>query len=392
MLTSIRATQGIGGDQRGFALPAAILGLVVVGVLITGGIQVALQESRIGEATERAGLAFYVAESGLHSVLGTWNAGASGATVWGDPVTVSGSNVHGDWTSDIRRVGDRLYFIRTRGEVPSREVPANRTVGVLARLATANINPPAALTIQGGVHAQGAPRKVDGSDQIPALWTSEMCPSPLTPMPGVMTDDASEVTASPWPSGAECPNQYVGSPCIQEDVETVQQQMSEMDEMWDELVTLATKTVTGSTVEPFPSYTTDGACNTADPNNWGNPEPSSPDDPCRDYYPVVHVTGNVSMGGSALGQGVLLVEGNLEMHGNAHFSGIILVQGEFSAASGTPKVTGAVSAKSASTLSGTPNIDYSSCAVTRSLELSETLSRLEPLPERSWVDLTGASF
>ncbi len=380
------------GRSDGFALPAAILGLVVVGLLITGGIQIATQESRIGEATGQAARAFYVAESGMNTVLGTWNAGAAGITAWGEPVTLTGSTGQGDWEAVIRQVDDRLYFIRTTGEVQAREAPATRTVGLLARLATANLNPPAALTIQGGVHAQGAPRKVDGSDQVPALWTSEMCPNPLTPKPGVMTDDASEVTASPWPGGAECPNQYVGTPCIQEDVQAVQQQMASVDEMWNELIGLATKVVTATAVEPGPSYTSGGGCDVSDPNNWGTPEPTSTDDDCLNYYPVIHVTGNVSIGGSALGQGVLLVEGDLEMHGNAHFSGIILVQGEFSAAAGTPRVTGAVAAKSASTLSGTPNIDYSSCAVRRSLELSETLSRLEPLAERSWVDLTGASF
>ena len=51
--------------QCGFALPATVFALVVVGVITTGGFFMAHQEGRIGVASEHAGLAFYLTERGL---------------------------------------------------------------------------------------------------------------------------------------------------------------------------------------------------------------------------------------------------------------------------------------------------------------------------------------
>ena len=52
----------------GFALPAAIGAIVIVGVLVTAGFYMAQQEMRISVANENASLAFYMAEMGAAEV------------------------------------------------------------------------------------------------------------------------------------------------------------------------------------------------------------------------------------------------------------------------------------------------------------------------------------
>ena len=69
-------------------------------------------------------------------------------------------------------------------------------------------------------------------------------------------------------------------------------------------------------------------CDTADPSNWGEPRRSEATSlaACRNYFPVVHVTGpglRIVAGGR--GQGVLLVDGDLDITGDFDFTGLIVV-------------------------------------------------------------------
>ena len=66
-------------SRRGFALPAAVFALVVVGVLVTGGFYLARQETRIGMASERATAAFYLSERGAAEVMAEWDMSTFGS-------------------------------------------------------------------------------------------------------------------------------------------------------------------------------------------------------------------------------------------------------------------------------------------------------------------------
>lgn len=379
----------------GFALPAAILALVVVAFLVTAGIHMANQESRIGQSTERAATAFYVAETGLHSALADWSPGVIDPDVWGLPVELEGDTDQGRWNVEVTRVDDLMYLIRSTGSVISRgDTRARRSLGLMARLTTLDYLPSGALTIRGGLTASGAPKKIEGADEHPGSWGS-VCGPLEEDLPGIVTDDADAVNADPWnPPGAECPQQFSGDPCIEEDADRVEEDWDRMNEQWDEFTALATHVISSVPMgdpTPYTAFDDDGNeyCDIWNVYNWGHP--TDPSHLCGGHFPLVHATGNIWLEDGAMGQGILMVDGDLYMRGNATFHGIILVRGTFHAVSGNPTVRGAVMAEEVGQFGGTPNIFYSSCAVDRALKLNSG-TRVRPIIGRSWVDITGTAF
>ena len=98
-------------DIDGFALPVAILAMVVVGVLVTGGFLVAWQQSRIGMDRSNGIVAFYLAEGGIADVV--QNASPSmltGLAIWGD-TTVVDSTGDGVVEVTITRTGTRTFLL-----------------------------------------------------------------------------------------------------------------------------------------------------------------------------------------------------------------------------------------------------------------------------------------
>jgi hypothetical protein len=383
-------------DRRGFALPGAIFALVVVAFLVTGGIHLATQESRIGFATEQGAQAFYVAEAGLEQVLATVVPPPMG--VWGASTVYTGQTPQGgDWQVRMSRVEDELYFVHSVGSIldGSGNVMARRQVGQFGRVFILKFDASGALTIGSGVHAQGVGTvpKVDGADTTNPLWSAQwgaFCPAEAD-LPGVVTDDAASVTCVGGPPG--CTEQYQGSPPIQEDAATVEDQWEKVDDQWDDLVAAATHVVAPGTYEPAPAIGVDENgdewCDRSVLLNWGNPV--LPSGTCGNHFPLIYVPGNLSLTGSGMGQGILLVEGDLSMVGTTRFDGIVLVRGNLSAASGTPRINGSVLAGGAGNLAGTASITYSSCAL--SLAINQNASAtIRPIQSRGWVDLTSASF
>src|SRR5688572_31814979 len=134
-------------NQRrgGFALPVAVLALVVVGVLVTGGFFMAQQETRVGVASQQGSMAFYIAEQGMNEVLANWAAATySAIPLWGAD-TVTGSITQGSYTVQIHHLTDYMYFLESEGTVTQGGLLAGaaRKMGLLARIQTAWIDPPA---------------------------------------------------------------------------------------------------------------------------------------------------------------------------------------------------------------------------------------------------------
>jgi hypothetical protein len=269
--------------RGGFALPAAIFALVVVAFLITGGIHLANQESRIGFASDRGTHAFYLAESGLQTVMAEWIPAASGLGEWAPDLTFTGTTPQGEWTANVTRVAEFLYVVRSTGSVDAGGgAQATRRVGQVARAFVLHFNPDGALTLPGGVHAAGAPTKVSGNDTTDPGFGAEwgaLCPTAQN-LPGLVTDDASVVTCSGGPPG--CTQQYQGDPGVQQDSAAVVDQWQAINEQWDELVSYATHVVAPGTHTPLPAIETDDDgnewCDTFPLLNWGNPR--EPGDPC----------------------------------------------------------------------------------------------------------------
>jgi len=388
------------GRQRdaegGFALPAAIFALVVVAFLITGGIHLANQESRIGYASERSTQAFYVAETGLHETMADWIPLTSGMAEWAPPQSFTGSTPQGDWSVNAMRVDEFLYFLESTGRVEAGGgALASRTVGQLGRVFVLQFNPLGAVTLPTGVHANGNPLKVDGDDNSDPAWLSQwssMCPGVGPSLPGVVTDDESAVTCTGAGTGGSC-NQFEGDPSVLEDPDAVEAQWESIEQQWDDFVAYATHVVPPGDHVPNPvTYIDDNGDEWCDKSvllNWGAPH--DPGGLCGDHFPLIHVTGNLQLSGDARGQGILLVDGNFRIVGNARFDGIILVNGEFSTGAGTPRINGSLLAREGGTLDGNGRVQYSSCAITQAINMNNT-ARLRPLESRSWVDLTGAAF
>jgi hypothetical protein len=383
------------GQAEGFALPAAIVGLVVVGVLITGGIQLATQESRIGQATERGTQAFYLTESGMNTVFTTFSPANAGLQIWGTPATLSGTEGAGEWTSTVRRVDESLFFIQTTGTVATAGGgQASRTLGTMAKLFSVAINPPAALQTIGNVQISGQ-AQIRGEDLVPPTWNSQLCPNPLQNLPGVVTDGGRTVNTS----GANATVSGSPQPHVEDPTLTADSFRQFGDATWEDLTALANiRLGPGSHNNMAPSYTGTGGCNLSDPYNWG--EPLAPDDACGGYFPIIHISGNATIQSTARGQGILLVDGDLDLRGAFQFYGIVIVQGAFNVQGGGadgPRISGGVMSANAEldmtqSVVGGSIVQNSRCAVSRAIMSNDALNRLRPFTDRGWVDLTGAAF
>jgi len=176
--------------DRGFALPAAIGALVIVGVLVTAGFYMARQEVRIGVASQKGAEAFYLAEYGLAEVMDSWNASRMAAlTSWTD-TTISDTLSYGHYSVAVQRMSSRLFYLNSLGTITEGGAllgGAQRRAGLIVRLFTGEISPPAALTTRGPTYLKGS-AEIHGEDMYPPGWSS-YCTNALTDMPGVVHGD-----------------------------------------------------------------------------------------------------------------------------------------------------------------------------------------------------------
>ena len=377
--------------QCGFALPVTVFALVVVGVITTGGFFMAHQEGRIGVASEHAGLAFYLTERGLVDAMGQWNSAFSALPLWGDTAVTRNYSGLGQVTTRVTRMTDLLYFLDVEATVTRGGVMlsgASRRVGVTVRLATADMEPRAALTTRGPTALSGT-AEVHGEDEVPSGWGS-FCPASLVDKPGILTDDSSQVSTQ----GAA---DITGDPMVEEDPTIDDLTFRQFGALtWDDLTDMADIRMSGGSLTTLePDSTASGVCRTgqAFPSNWGNPE--NPGVACSEWFPIIHVTGNANIQSGGVGQGVLLVDGDLDLRGNFAFYGIIIVQGRMRTQGQGNRVHGGVLASNAvldtQALTGGSVITTSTCAVSRAVSESASLTRARPLHARSWVDLSAIS-
>ena len=132
-----------------------------------------------------------------------------------------------------------------------------------------------------------------------------------------------------------------------------------------------------------------GACNKAVLTNWG--DGANPTQPCGGYFPIIHITGNATINGDQ-GQGILLVDGDLSVQGSFQWFGMTIIQGKLSTAGGgntDAHFWGATMVHDSvnfgtNQLSGHANINYSSCALARSLDATGVVS---PMRSLGWIQL-----
>lgn len=376
-------------NRRGFALPVAVFALVIVGVLVTGGFYMANQESRIGMASEHGTRAMYLAETGLAEVIRNWRAEQRRLFTLPDDV---GSTPDGNWRVSVSRLNDHLYYLESTSELERgvRYAGASRTVGLTVRVdKLSELAPGAALVTRGNVRLVGT-AQIQGHDQEPDGWAG-YCPSGLEDKPGLMHDGSGTVEMT---GGASMD----GNPAEQVDSEISDSTFNKFGPYeWEELVAMADKVLPGGTINGTePMYEADGSCDTEEDRNWGRPaevgdDPSDPPE-CTDYFPIVHVQGDVTIQSGGVGQGILLVDGSLDLRGNFVYYGIIIVQGAFETQGGGNRILGGVMAANAEIdnqqYSGSSVIQSSTCAVERAI-LNAPVTRPRPLDRRSWIDISA---
>lgn len=391
-------------DRRGFALPAAILALVVVAILVTGGFFVAQQESRMSQATHQGTRAFYLAERGIAEVVDTWdNERFVQLPRFGSDV-VSGTGDGGEWEVTVHRIGNQLYFLDSRGDITEagQYGRASRRVGMIMRTLTVEIDVPAAVTTQGNVN-MGGQSWVRGNDTDPAQWSNdddenELCDAWSEDQPGVATTPDSEVNTG----GAAT---LEGEPEWQEDESIDDDTFSDFGGLtWSELIALANHTIPGGgTLSGLaPVVDDNGVCVTDDPSNWG--DGMNLNRPCSNFFPTIHIHGegaNTDIN-NFQGQGLLLVDGDLKIAGNFNFFGIIIAHGTVTlegGGGGHPTIHGGILAANTELnpdggeFSGQAEVHYSSCAIQRALAgLNNELTQLRPIAQRTWADVTAVSF
>jgi hypothetical protein len=372
-------------NRRGFAMPVAIIGLVLLGLLATSGFYTARQEFKAGIWNERAQQAFYLAEEGATGVLANWDNSVWGSVQPWQSRTFVDTTALGVTTVQVTKGASRIFYLDSTSELTIGgpvDGGASRRVGILARVSSALFEPEGALLTRGQVNIKGN-AEVHGEDLSPSHW-SGLC-GPTTDLPGIVMDDMSNFAQTGQ-------GEITGTPPVVEDPTLSDDDFTQFgDFSWDELVALATKTYVGGNFGSIlPSTSADGTCNSGSTSNWG--EPNDPSHACSGYFPIIHVAGDAQMQGGGRGQGILLVDGDLDLRGGFEFYGVVIVQGAFETEGSGNRVNGAIWASNAEiqdqSIVGGSVTQYSSCAVEQAILNNASLNRARPIEERGWIDLS----
>lgn len=375
----------------GFAIPAAVFVIVVVSLLALGGLYVAQNNATANSGIRRGWEALNAADAGAALVMANWDRHTYGALSPGDSVSTGWRTLPDGslYQTVVLRVdagladSTWLYRLRTVGR-PGSGISAQRTLVTMISLARASaMCCDGALKVQGQLRILGTGQgvKVSGVDNQPPTWTGR-CGPQQGGIPGIRMQDTTvlEITGNPVIEGA---------PPIFEDTSIDSTDFNQFGELtYEDLARLADKKFIGnqifSTLAPVVS---DGTCVTSASTNWG--DPLNPDGACWDYLPIIHVSGDLQISGTAYGQGVLLVDGDLLVTGDFEFYGVTVVQGEADFR-GTTGFTGGLMVHSGmragdeTYLRGGTTIQYSSCSAARAV--SQAVGA-QPLAGRHWFEV-----
>jgi hypothetical protein len=374
-------------DERGMALAVALFALVVIGMLVAGTFFSGRLEQQSGQNTFFSGQAAEAAEAGISDAIGTLTPSTLLALAVGGPSsnlgTVSlGSRV--DVTRQLSRVTSSVFLIQSVGSRRNAagSALATRSAGTLVRLVTPHLLVRGGLSAIGNITVTGN-ATVSGNDTTPPSWKISPavdCP-PEADKAGVSYNGSLSQTGS---------SVITGNPPQQLDPSLNAGNLLGGTN-FDALKSLRTLTLTSSTISGLAPATTGtpATCNTAVQNNWG--EPIDKTSPCFNYLPIIYHYGNLSLSGSGMGQGILLVEGNLNVQGQISFFGPVIVTGSVDVrgtGSDDVKFYGGIIASDVqlddNRLNGNATVLYSSCANRRALQGSGVVTRLA---QRGWLQL-----
>ncbi|HEY6784652.1 MAG TPA: hypothetical protein VI159_06845 [Gemmatimonadales bacterium] len=388
-------------NERGMALAITVFALVVVAALVAGTFYAATQEQRTADNTRRSVAALGAAEAGIDDVVTNWSTKTSRLNKMSNypadsqsygssasPLTTPGGT--GTFYTTVYRLNTNMFLVDVTGRDNSNATQAQgmgvggrERLGVLVKIQPINFNISASLMTRNSVSLQGN-AQVDGTDNSPHLdnptdtvWNSCTTGSALA---GVSTGTGASVTTG----GNATVN---GQPPVQHDT-AISSKFANVDSLYSALASRANIVLPGGNYKTDPVFTAGNACNTTNTLNWGDGTASNA---CSTYFPIIHITGDVTLNGD-VGQGILLVDGNISVQGSYQFFGITIAKGSIGSAGGGSTAAhfyGATMAQdvnltTTNTLSGKATLLYSSCAVQTALT---NVSVTALLKSRSWVQL-----
>jgi hypothetical protein len=350
-------------NERGIALLVAVVALLVAGSLVTAFVSVSTLEHRQATNTRRMGQAFSAAEHGLGETVGNWNSATWNMLAVNDSVTVSGSTpgASGSYQGVVRRLNNELFAVDIVGA--DKVGGARQHIGAFIKLRTIMMDIQSALTSRGPTRIGGS-AQVNGMDSIPANWAG--CPAD-SDVAGLRLPSLSDLQPQGGCAGGSC---IGGDPPFTQDPTMDDSTFFQYGDLgWDELTAMAGKVLPPATYTGVqPSFGASGACNMADPKNWG--DPLVPSSACGSYFPIIYVPGSMSINGN-YGQGILLVENDLSVQGGFEFFGIVIVKGSLKTTGTGGHFNGAVMAANVdldqNTILGDALVQYSRCARERVL-------------------------
>ncbi|HUG42014.1 MAG TPA: hypothetical protein VMM12_16215 [Longimicrobiales bacterium] len=372
----------------GFALPVALLLMLVGTVLALTALHVAGSDLEANRAMRLSHAALRAAEAGGHRTLIRWAGTGADDLTPGDSLDTGWVALpgRGTYRSVILRIDDgagvRRFRVRTIGR-PAGPARAQRVLytivegGGTGGAARAAVTVQRRLLVRGGA---GPSPQIDGTDRTPPGWGA-LCTAPGPDVPGVLISDLADLRLqSGGALGGNPPE--AEDPAIGDVTFATPAGRSFADLAAGADVVFAGNTSIPTAVGPV---STGGTCDRSSPLNWGDPDPGGP---CSDYLPVIHAMGNLNLGGGGVGQGILLVDGDLRVTGPLRFNGLVVVLGSvdigsFTTIAGALMVRNGTGGTLQSTIAAPARVVYSACAVSRATAASAPRF----LAGRHWFDV-----
>jgi hypothetical protein len=360
-------------DRQGFALPLALAGIVLVGILAASGLYLAAQERRAGENGALADRALAAAELGVGTLMEGWSSEEAAALPvgggWHRAIPAPGAFAD----VALTRLAQRTYWAVAEGRASRGGSWARRRVNAVLRVIVPQV------TVDGAVMsarpltiAPGA--SVSGTDTVPCAAGGaipDQVAGIAVPVAADAAGDLSDVDGAPPVLAAGGGDNHIAP--------------GGLHHAW--IAERATAVLEDQAV-PRPSRPSVGGdeCDSSDPGNWGEPrEAGLP--ACRPYRRVVHARGDLTLEGEHLGQGILLVDGDLAVPGRLLYRGLLIVHGALDV-QGQLIVEGAVviggGSAAASWLGPGSVVQYRRCEIDRALT---SAGRPIIARERGWADL-----
>jgi type II secretory pathway pseudopilin PulG len=375
-------------ERRGFALPAAIMALVVLSALVAGAMFVATGELRAGRTDLADQRALALAELALERTIATWDRRRNTALAVGaSEVVVDSGSAEGDRVKVVAtRVQPRSFLVTAHAasSADGRGIPTRHTIAASLRLAGAAVPVSAALTATGVVTVVGG--VVDGGDVGADGNSRGLCDDAgVAGGAGIAVLDTSLVCDATC-SGAP-PVGVVGSPPVAALPGLTSDSVAAVIGL-DPIPAFAARAsidLAGGTLVPRPVANA-GECDRTDALNWGDPSGAAP---CGDHYPLVHVRGSAVLGTGSVGQGILLVDGSLRVEAGARFAGVVIAADDIAVIGVGAEIVGAAFALDADRAGGSRvaeggAVRRRACVVRRAVLGT---SRLRRTPLRWWAEL-----